>query len=106
MPFKFNVFTGNLDLVGGTSSGSGNVTGIPPTTPTAIARWVDTGGTTIENSLALVQDGGVVQAQGFVFDRQIINDIVVPDHYSMVNSDVELISGDIYLEGDAQLILL
>jgi hypothetical protein len=89
-----------------TNTGTGNVTGIPPTNIRDIAIWADTTGTTIEDSLAQVQVGGAVQAQGFVWDRQIINDIVVPNHYSMINSDVELISGDIYLDGDAQLILL
>lgn len=106
MPFKINPIYGTLDLIGNTGSGSGNVTGLPPTNIRDIAIWADTTGTTIEDSLAQVQLGGAVQSQGFVFDRQIINDIVVPDHYSMINSDVELITGDIYLIGDAQLILL
>jgi hypothetical protein len=86
--------------------GSGNVTGVPPTNVNDIAVWGDTTGTTIKDSLAIVQTGGAVQSQGFVFDRQIINDITVPDHYTIINSDLELISGDIYLDGDSQLILL
>ena len=86
--------------------GSGNVTGIPPTGIRDIAIWADATGTTIEDSIAIVQVGGSVQAQEFVFDRQIINDVIVPDHYSAISSDVELISGDIILNGDAQLILL
>lgn len=106
MGYRFNIFTGTLDITGTTSSGSGNVTGIPPTTITGIARWADTTGTTIENSLALVQDGGTVQAQGFIADRQILNDITVPDHYTMIQTEVFLISGDIILNGDAQLLLL
>jgi len=86
--------------------GSGNVTGIPPTNIRDIAIWANTTGTLIEDSLAQVQVGGTVQAQEFVFDRQIINDVIVPDHYTMIGSDMELISGDIILDGDAQLILL
>lgn len=106
MGFKFNIFTGTLDIVS-SSSGSGNVTGIPPTDINAIARWADTTGTTIENSPGtFVQDSGAVQAQAFVFDRQVINDINVPDHFTMISTDVELISGDIILDGDAQLVLL
>jgi hypothetical protein len=89
-----------------TGSGSGNVTGIAPTTVTAIAIWANTTATEIENSLALVQAGGAVQAQAFVADRQILNNVTVPDHYTMIQTEVFLISGDIILDGDAQLLLL
>lgn len=106
MPFRFNIFTGTLDIVNASGSGGGNVTGLPPTNIRDIAIWADTTGTTIEDSLAQVQVGGAVQAQAFVFDRQILNDVIVPDHYSVINSDIEMLSGDLYLDGDAQLILL
>lgn len=101
-----NPFTGELQLVLKPST-SGSVIGIPPTNINAIARWDDTTATTIKNSPGtLVQDGGGIEAQMFVFNRQILNDVTIPDHYSAVSSDVELISGDIILLGDAQLILL
>lgn len=107
MGYKFNVFTGTLDLVGSSSSGSGNVTGVPPTDIRAIARWADTTGTTIENSPAtLVQDGGGIEAQGFITNRQILNDITIPDKFVMTSTDVELVSGDLILEGDGTLLLL
>jgi hypothetical protein len=106
MPFKINPIYGTLDLVG-TSSSSGGVTGIAPTTITGIAQWADTTGTTIKDSpYTLIQNGGAIQAQGFVFDRQILNDITVPNKFTIVNTDAELISGDIILLGDAQLLLL
>ena len=82
MKFLINPFTGQFDLVGTTSGGggSGNVTGIPPTDINAIVRWATTDGSVIENSpFTYVQDSGAIQAQGFVFDRQILNDITVPD---------------------------
>lgn len=101
-----NPYTGELQLVSTGSTGSGNVTGLPPTTVTAIARWASTDGTQIENSLALVQDGGAIQAQGFVFNRQILNDVYVPNHHTIISTDVELVSGDITLSGDAQLLLV
>ena len=95
---------------GGASSGgggSGNVTGLPPTTDKAIARWSGTTASYIQDSpYSIVQDGGAIQAQGFVFNRQILNDVVVPNKYTMINTDIELVSGDIYLLGDAQLLLL
>jgi hypothetical protein len=96
--------------IGGASnggSGSGNVTGVPPTTVDAIVRWNNTSGTSIKNSPGtLVQDSGAIEAQAFVFNRQILEDVTVPDHYSVVSSDVELVSGDIILDGDATLILV
>lgn len=95
--------TGGADNGG---SGSGNVTGIPPTRFDSITRWADTVGQTIKDSNTLVQDGGAVQTQMFVFNRQILNDVFVPDHYSAVSSEVELVSGDIYLLGDSTLILV
>jgi hypothetical protein len=106
MPYRFNIFTGTLDIVEATGSGSGNVTGIPPTTPGAIAVWVDTGATEIENSLTFVQPSGAIQMQAALQDRQILNDITIPTHYTMLQTDVYLISGDIVLDGDSTLLLL
>lgn len=45
-------------------------------------------------------------SQGFIFNRQLLVDVYVPNHYTLVNSNFELISGDVYLLGDAELILL
>lgn len=88
-------------------SGSGNVTGIPPTTVDAIARWNDTTGSSIKDSPGtLVQDSGAINAQAFVFNTEIINDVTVPNNYVMINTDVEMVSGDIILDGNAVLLLL
>jgi hypothetical protein len=89
-----------------TGSSTGNVTGIPPTTIDAIAIWADTTATEIQNSLAIIQAGGAVVAQAFLANRQILNDVVVPNHYTMIQTDVYLVSGDIILDGDAELFLL
>jgi len=106
MPFKFNPLTSQLDLVNAVSTG-GSVTSAGTSTDKAIARWDGTSGTVIQNSpYSIVQDGGAIQAQGFVFNRQILNDVTVPSHYTMINTDVELVSGDIYLLSDATLLLL
>lgn len=90
-----------------TSSGSGNVTGIPPTTLDAIARWANTEGTEIKNSPGtLVQDSGAIQMQAALQDRQILADIIIPPYFTMLQTDVYLISGDIILDGDSTLLLL
>ena len=106
MGYKFNVFTGTLDLVNATPA-SGNVNGVPPTDINAITRWANTSGTLIKNSPhTLVQDSGAIEAQAFVFEREIQNDVTVPDGYVVISTDVELTTGDIILDGDATLLLL
>jgi len=77
MGYKFNIFTGTLDIAGTSGGGTGNVTGVPPTTITAIARWADTTGTTIENSLATIQDSGAIESQGFITNRNIFGTVTV-----------------------------
>lgn len=107
MPFKFNPIYGTLDLVGSTGAGSGDVTGPASSDDQAIARFDGTTGKVIQNSPGtFVQDSGAVNAQAFVFNRQIINDVIVPNHYSIIASDVEILTGDIILQGDAELILI
>lgn len=71
-----NPFTGDLQLV--TSiTGSSGVTGIAPTTPGAIATWVDTGATTIQNSLTNIQASGAIEAQGFITRQDVTGAVVV-----------------------------
>lgn len=109
MAFKFNPITGQLDLVNSNNTpGSGNVTGVPPTDPNAIARWVDTAGTTIENSPGTyVQDGGAIQSSGFMTNRTITSTISIPDGYSMISSSLELeLGGSIELEPNGELIIV
>ena len=78
MPYKFNVFTGTLDIVNASGGGSGNVTGIPPTDINAIARWADTTGTTIKNSPdTLIQDSGAIEAQMFITRQNITGSVTI-----------------------------
>jgi hypothetical protein len=108
MPFKLNPITGLLDLVNATSSGTGNVTGIPPTTVGAIAQWADTTGTTIQNSPGtFVQAGGAIQANAFMTQRNITTDMFVPSGYSWIAPELELEpTGSIELEADGELVIL
>ena len=106
MPYKFNPFTSNLDYYQ-TSGGSSGVTGIPPTTIDAFARWADTTGTTIKDSPGTyVQDGGAIQTQGFIGSRSITTLIQIPAEYYMISAELELeITGAIELETDGELII-
>jgi hypothetical protein len=107
MAYKFNVFTGNLDLVN-SSVASGNVTGVPPTTIGAIAQWADTIGETIANSPGtFVQPGGSIQAGGFIGNRSITTTISIPAEYYMIAAELELEpTGSIQLEADGELIII
>lgn len=93
MPYRFSPFTGTLDYYqSGSSSG---VTGVAPTTPGAIAAWVDTGATVIQNTNTLVQAGGAIQAQGFLSDRQINGTVNVPTNYTWITDSLEMQPGSI-----------
>ena len=106
MPYKFNPFTSNLDYYQSGGSGSG-VTGISPTTPNAIATWVDTGATTIQNTNTFVQPGGAIQSPGFLTDRSITTLISIPSEYSMISPELEIeLSGAIEIEPDGELIII
>jgi len=105
MQFVFNPFTGTLDIVS-SGTGGGAVNGPTSSTDKAIARWNGTSGTLLQNSLTIVQDGGAVQGQGFVFNRVIQNDVTIPDKYVMITRDIVMDTGDIIMNGDAELIVL
>jgi len=106
MAYKFNVFTGTLDIVG--SSSSGGVNGVPPTTIDAIARWADTTGTTIKNSPGTyVQDGGALETQGFVGSRSITTEVQIPSQNYMIAAELEIeLTGTLEIEPDGELIIL
>ena len=108
MPFKLNPITGQLDLVNAAGAGSGNVTGIPPTTINAIARWADTIGTTIYNSPGtLVQDSGAIEAQGFITNRTVTGTVTVNTGESWIAPSLTIAAGGvIVLASDAELILV
>lgn len=92
MPYKFNVFTGNLDYYQ-SGTAAGNVTGLPPSTDKAIARWFGTGADTIQDSKTLVQDSGAIQAQAFIEDRQINGNVDVPTNYTWIADAIEMQPG-------------
>ena len=106
MAYSFNIFTGTLDKVGSSGTGSG-VTGIAPTTVNAITRWADTSATTIQNSLALVQDSGAIEAQGFITNRNVTNTVVVNTGETWIAPALSVAPGGlIVLNADAQLIII
>jgi hypothetical protein len=107
MPYKFNVFTGTLDIVNPAGGGSGNVIGLPPTDINAIARWADTSADSIKNSPGtLIQDSGAINAQEFIFNRSIEGLVTIPDGYTMLATSIIIDTGNLVLDGTAQVLLL
>lgn len=107
MPFKFNIFTGQLDLVGSSSSGSGDVVGPASATDNAIARYDGTTGKLIQNSKTIVQDGGAIEAQGFITRTIVDDDVVVHTDEAWIAPSLALdVGGSIVMEADSELIIV
>jgi hypothetical protein len=105
--FKLNVLTGQLDLVN-SSSGSGNVTGVPPTDINAIARWDDTTGTTIKNSPGTyIQDSGAIVAQAHITNTIITGEVTIDSDHVMITSGFTIEpTGELVIESDGELVVV
>lgn len=104
MGFKLNVFTGTFDLVG--TSGSG-VARVGPTSDKRITRWSGVDSDTIQDSNAEVQDGGSVQAQGYVGRKEINDQVILPSKHYMISSGLTIMNnGSIVIGTDSELILI
>lgn len=105
--YIFNPFTGNLDAINTGTPGSGNVintTGIG--TNDAIAIF-DIDGYHIKNSLTKIQDGGAIEAQGFITRRSVTALVTIPSGMSWVAPSLELeLTGSIELELNSELIIV
>jgi len=101
MSFAFNPLYGTLDLVN-----EGDVVGPDGATDKAISRYDGTTGKLIQDSKAIVQDGGAIQAQGFLTKRAVDGAVVVPSGYSWIAPSIELEdTGSIEIDDDAELIV-
>jgi hypothetical protein len=104
MSFQFNPITGMLDLVG---DSGGDVIGPNSATDNAIVRYDGITGKLIQNSLALVQDGGAAQAQGYVGRKEINDAVVLPSkHYMIATGLTIMTSGSITIGSDSELVLI
>lgn len=104
MPFKFNPLTSQLDLVNDTGNG---VQGPSSSTDNAVTRWDGTTGNIIQNSLALLQDGGAFEAQGYITRRLVTDTIVVNADQTWLAPQLELeLTGSIEIEADGEVVIL
>jgi hypothetical protein len=101
-----NPFDGSLQLVNSSSS-SGGVTGIAPTTVGAIATWDDTTATTIQNTQTNVQASGAIEAQGYITNRTVTATVTVNTGKTWISPSLILAPGSlVILNPDAELIII
>ena len=106
MGYKFNIFSGTLDIVG-TSSSGGGVQGPPSSTDKAIARWDGTTGNIIQDSKTVLQDGGAIEAQGFITRRLITDNITIDSDNVMITDGFSLEpTGELVIEADGELVIV
>lgn len=87
--------------------GSGNVTGIPPTTIGAIAVWDNTTATLLINSLTNVQASGAIEAQAFISVRDITGLVTVNPDETWIAPNIELSSGgSIVIASNATIVMV
>ena len=89
-----------------TASGTGDVTGTPPSTDKAIARYLGITGKVIQNSKTVVQDGGSIEAQAFVMNRLITDTVHIGPDQSCLASSISIEDGELQIEEDGELVLV
>lgn len=105
MPFKLNPLTGSLDLVN--NSSAGDVTGPGLSTDNAIVRWDGITGTVIQDSKTLLQDGGGIEAQGFITRNNITDIMIIHSNQSIVSSGFSIeVDGELVIETDGELVIV
>ena len=100
MSYKFNPFTGNLDFY------IKGIIGPVTSTDNAIVRWDGVSASLIQNSKAIVQDGGGIEGQAFLFHRNIQDTVTINSEYSMIATDVIIDGGEIIISSDAELVII
>lgn len=90
-----------------TGSGTGNVTGIAPTTVGAIAVWDNTFASVIQNSLTNVQDSGAIEAQAYITRRSVTGQVTVNSDETWIAPSIELaLEGSIVIESGGDLLIV
>jgi hypothetical protein len=104
MGFKFNPFTGTLDIAGSSGSGGG-VQGPPTSTNGAIATWNGTSGNIIQdNPNTNIQPSGAIEAQMFITKQQVTGAIVINQDECAISPSLNITpTGSIDLTGGGSL---
>jgi hypothetical protein len=102
--FRYNPFTGTLDITG---SGSGVTSNSIPASDKSISRYDGISGTEIRDSKTLVQDGGAIEAQGFITRTLITDEVTIHSNQVMISSSFSIEpSGSLVIEADAELVIV
>lgn len=103
-----NFYTGELQLINSSSSsGGGDVFGPSSSTDNAITRYDGTTGKLIQNSKALLQDSGIIEAQGFLTTRQVTDLVQVKPGETWIAPEIELeLTGTIEIELDGEIVIV
>lgn len=108
--YKQDSVNGYLYIEGGMNSGgggSGDVVGPGVSTDNAVTRWNGITGKLIQNSLAILQDGGGMESQGFLSIRGVTNLIKINPGESWIAPSIQLeLGGSIELEADGEIIIV
>lgn len=99
MGIVFNSLHGTFDFVG--------VRGPSSSTDKGIARYDGTTGQLIQDSKALVQDGGAIVAQGFITKKIITDNVTVGSDEVMLTDGFSLEdTGELVIEEDGELVIV
>jgi hypothetical protein len=99
MALVFNAIEGTFDFVG--------IRGPNGATDKGIARYNGTSGQVIQDSKAVVQDGGAVVAQGFVANKLITDTITIGANQVYVTSGFSIeLTGELVIDADGELVLV
>jgi hypothetical protein len=106
MKYKFNIFTGNFDLVSDSGPVTDAVIRFGPTVNKSIPRWVGDNQDVIDGSKVIIQDGGGIEAQAFLFHRYIEDSVEIRNEFSMIATDIIIDGGEIIINSDAELVII
>ena len=108
--YKQDAVNGQLFVENGSQSGGGSgggdVFGPVSATDNAISRYDGITGKLIQNSKALLQDGGGIQTQAIMVNRSITDTVMINSNYSMITPEIELEDGELIIEGDAEIVII
>lgn len=96
----------NIDI-SFTGSGTGNVSGVAPTTVGAIATWDNTTASLIQNTLTNIQASGAIEAQAYITRRSVTGTVTVNSDETWLAPSIELsLTGSVVLDSDGDIIIV
>ncbi len=99
--------SGNNIVISFTGTGTGNVSGIAPTTVGAIASWANTDASVIQNTLTNVQASGAIEAQAYITRRSVTGNVTINADETWIAPSIELaLGGSIVIESGGDIIIV